>query len=114
MQQSELPTAIKKAMRSLVGIAHETELKKALEELYGSFQEWKSGDIDSIELSDEIHNFHNGPNRDIYVRYASKLDLRFLVRQALKEGTLQKAAVPKEVWPYLEVPSSPTGSSIEH
>jgi hypothetical protein len=113
MQQSELPKAIKRAMRALVGIAHETELKRALEELYGSFQEWKSGEIDSIELSDEIHNFHNGPNRDIYLRYASKLNLRFLVRQALAEGTLQEAAVPKEVWPYLEVASNPPGRSTE-
>ena len=113
MQQSELPKAIKRAMRSLVGIAHETELKRALEELYGSFQEWKSGEIESIELSDQIHNFHNGPNRDIYLRYASKLDLRFLVRQALKEGTLQKAAVPQEVWPYLEVLSNVPGETIK-
>jgi hypothetical protein len=113
MQQSELPKAIKRAMRSLIGIAYETELKRALEELYGSFQEWKLGEIDSIELSDRIHNFHNGPNRDIYVRYASKLDLRFLVRQALKEGTLKKVDVPKEVWPYLEVLSNLSGETIQ-
>jgi len=113
MQQSELPKAIKRAMRSLVGIAHETELKRALEELFGSFQEWKSGEIDSIELSDRIHNFHNGPNRDIYLRYASKFDLRILVRQALEERTLEKAAVPKEVWPYLGVSSSLPGKSLE-
>jgi len=113
MQQNELPKAIKRAMRSLVGIAHETELKRALEELYGNFQEWKSDEIDSIELSDQIHNFHNGPNRDIYLRYASKLDLRFLVRQALKEGTLQTAAIPKEVWPYLELSSHVSENSLE-
>jgi hypothetical protein len=102
MQQNELPKAIKKAMRSLVGLAHETELGKTLEELHGDFERWKSGGIDSFELSDRIHKFHDGPNRDIYLRYSSGLDLRFLVRYALQKGLIQKAAVPNEVWPYLE------------
>ena len=113
MQQSELPKAIKRAMRSLVGIAYETELRRALEYLYGNFHEWKSGGIDSFELSDRIHKFHDGANRDIYLRYTSKLDPRFLVRQALEEDTLQKAAVPKEVWPYLEVLSNLPGRSLK-
>ena len=100
-------------MRSLVGIAHEIELRRALEKLYGNFEEWKSGGIDSFELSDQIHKFHDGPNRDIYLRYTIKLDRRILVQQALEEGTLQKAAVPKEVWPYLEVFSNLPGRSLE-
>lgn len=102
MQQNELPKAIKRALRSLVGLAHETELRKALEELHGDFRTWKSGGIDSFELSDRIHKFHDGPNRDIYLRYSSRLDLRFLVQHALHDGLVQQAAVPNEVWPYLE------------
>ncbi len=99
----ELPKTIKKTMRSLAGLAHETELRRVLEELYGDFQRWKSGEIDSFDLSDRIHTFHDGPNREIFLRYTSRLDLRFLVQYALEEGLIQKTAVPKEAWPYLEV-----------
>jgi hypothetical protein len=114
MEKEELPRSIKKAMRSLAGLAHEAELGNALEDLNGDFQAWKSGGIDSFELSDRIHKFHDGPNREIYLRYTSGLDLRFLVRYALDEGLIQKAAVPKEVWPYLEAHFTPNGSSPNH
>ena len=65
MQKDELPPRIKKAMRSLVGLAREMELKRALEEVHADFQNWKAGGIDSFELSDRIHKFHDGPNREI-------------------------------------------------
>lgn len=94
-------------MCSLVALAHEVELGKALEDLYGEFQAWKSGGIDSFELSDRVHTFHDGPNREVYLRYTSRLDLRFLIQYALDEGLIQKAAVPKEVWPYLEAYFTP-------
>ena len=113
MKESELPKAIKRAMRSLVGLAHEAELRRALEEAYRDFQEWKSGRIDSFELADRIHKFHDGPNRDIYLRYTSRLDPRFLLQHALKEGTIEKRAVPKEIWAYLEGFASPYRSSPE-
>ena len=102
MEERELPKAIKKTMRLLVGLAREVELGKALEDLFGEFQAWKSGTIDSFELSDRIHKFHDGPNREIYLRYTSRLDLRFLVHYALGEGLIKKSAVPKEIWPYLD------------
>ncbi len=102
MEERDLPKPIKKTMRLLVGLAHEVELGKALEDLFAEFQTWKLGAIDSFELSDRIHKFHDGVNREIYLRYASRLDLRFLVHYALEEGLIQKAAVPKELWPYLE------------
>ena len=102
MEERELPKAIKKTMRLLVGLAREVELGKALEDLFGEFQAWKSGTIDSFELSDRIHKFHDGPNREIYLRYTSRLDLRFLVHYALGECLIKKSAVPKEIWPYLD------------
>jgi len=111
MQQYELLKAVKRAMRLLVGLAHEAELSRALEQVYGDFQEWKSGRIDSFELTDRIRKFHNEPNRDIYLRFTSGLDPRFLVQHALEEGTIEKGAVPKEVWPSLEGLSTPNRSS---
>ena len=100
-KKKDLPKAIKRDMRTLIGLAHETELAKALDELHGDFERWKSGEIDSFELSDRIHRFHDGPNREIYLRYTGRVDARYLVEYALEEGLIQKAAVPKEVWPFL-------------
>jgi hypothetical protein len=111
MEERDIPKAIKKTMRLLVGLAHEVELGKALEDLFGEFQTWKSGTIDAFELSDRIHKFHDGPNREIYLRYTSGLDLRFLVHYALEESLIQKAAVPKELWPYLEAYFTPNDTS---
>jgi hypothetical protein len=102
MQTGELPPHIKKSFRPVVAAAHEAELRRALESLGSSFEEWQSGKIDSFELADRIHTFHNGPNRDIYVRFTSRLDPRVLVEYALKEQLIQKKAIPRELWLYLE------------
>lgn len=106
MSEEDIPKAAKKTMRLLVGLAHEAELGNALDDLFGEFQAWKSGAIDAFELSDRIHKFHDGPNREIYLRYTSRLDLQFLVHCALKNGLIQKSAVPEELRPYLEAYSS--------
>jgi hypothetical protein len=49
VEKRELPKAIKRAMRSLVGLAHELELQMALGESYGDLLEWKSGGIDPLD-----------------------------------------------------------------
>ena len=57
MEERDIPKTIKKTMRSLVGRAHEVELGKALEELFGEFQTWKSGAIDSLSYPIGFTNF---------------------------------------------------------
>jgi hypothetical protein len=102
MQAGELPTRIKKIFRPIIAAAHEAELRRALESLRSEVGEWRAGKIDSFELANRIHAFHNGPNRDIHVRFTSRLDPRVLVQHALEEGLIRKASVPKEIWPYLD------------
>jgi hypothetical protein len=43
MPIQDMPKSIKKTMRSLVGLAHEAELRKALDSLRADFDRWKSG-----------------------------------------------------------------------
>jgi hypothetical protein len=111
MQENNPPKTIQKALRYLAGVAYEAELGRALEELFGDFQKWKAGAIDPFELSDRIHQFHDGPSRKIYVRYTSRLDPRFLVEYALDEGLIAETAVPREVWPYLRRFPEPSRNS---
>lgn len=102
MLNRELPKPIKRAMRSLCGVAQEAELRQALSDLSREFDHWKASRIDSFELADRIHKFHHGPNREIYVRYTSRLPLPFLIRRAIDEGLIQRDSIPENVLLYLE------------
>lgn len=46
MLNQELPKPIKRAMRSLCGLAHEAELRLALNDLSREFDLWKAARID--------------------------------------------------------------------
>ena len=98
----ELPKPVKRALRELAGRAYEAELHKALTELSEDFERWKRGEIDSFELGERIHKFHDGPNRELYVRYSSPCDLRLLVGYAIHEHLIEQESVPEHVLPYLQ------------
>ncbi len=101
MLQKEFPKPIKRALRSLSQVAHEAELRRALSQLSHYFDRWKAAEIDSFELSDRIHEFHNGLNREIWLRYNSRVDLRVLVRYAVTEGLINEDSIPDDVLPYV-------------
>ena len=46
---------IRKKLRELAGLAHERELRKAMETLDGHFTQWRRQEIDCFELNDRIH-----------------------------------------------------------
>ncbi len=100
--QKEIPKPIKRALRTLSQVAHEAELRRALSQLSHYFDRWKTAEIDSFELSDRIHEFHNGANREIWLRYNSRVDLRVLVSYAVKEGLIKGESIPDDVLPYIK------------
>lgn len=102
MPEKELPKPIKRALRSLSQIAHEAELRRALSELSHHFDRWKAAEIDSFELSDRIHEFHDGLSREIWLRYNSRVDLRVLVSYAVKGGLIKEDSIPDKVLPYIK------------
>ena len=59
----------KQTLRKLSGLAYERELTRAIEPLYNHFQEWKSGRITPFDLSDKIHEFHDGISRGFWKKY---------------------------------------------
>lgn len=67
--KQDMPKNIKRDLRSLVRLAHEAELRKALEDLHADFERWKSGEIDSFDMADLVHKFHDGPNRELHSIY---------------------------------------------
>ncbi len=102
MLKEDLPKSVKKALRALRDLAYEAELRRALTNLSQNFERWKAGGISSFDLADRIHEFHDGPNRKLYLLYTGRLDLRFLVSRAVQEGLIKKESIPKEVLPYLQ------------
>ncbi|MBL8179324.1 MAG: hypothetical protein JNK48_31895 [Bryobacterales bacterium] len=98
----DLPKQVKAVLRELAGKAHEKALTQVLSQLDGDFQAWRKGEITPFELAQRIHLFHQGPDRQIHLRYTRSVDLEFLVVQSVREGFLDREEIPADVMPYLE------------
>jgi hypothetical protein len=73
--------------------AYERELGAALAALETQFREWHAGSLDVHQLSDAIHQFHNGIARDLFVTY-TRLEPRIAVAQAVARKVLRDDEVP--------------------
>lgn len=88
---------IRKALLSYAALAHERELKSALDILANDFERWRAGEISSFDLSDNIHEFHNRTAVDIWKKY-NGLDPEFAVAGAIIRGFLDRSELPSEVF----------------
>ncbi len=104
MDHNALPKPVKKKLAELVCTAHETALRQELLKLRDDFARWDRGELDSFRLSERIHQYHDGPNREIYKRftYTSSRDLPMLAASAIRLELVDKQSVPADVLPYLE------------
>ena len=88
--------SVRKKLSQLAGLAYERELGKNLEKLLGHFEEWKKGKLESSELSDLIHKFHNGASRDVYLKY-QHLDKDALVAAAFVSGLISEEELTEPI-----------------
>lgn len=88
--------AQRKELRRLADAAYERELSSALAGLEAQFQEWHAGKLNIHELSDAVHQFHNGIARDLYVTY-TRLQPRVAVAQAIARKVLRGDEVPPKL-----------------
>jgi hypothetical protein len=86
----------RKQMRELVEKAHYLELNLYLSELGKDFDEWRDGKISPVELSDRIHEFHDGAARAVYSTYTT-LKRDQLVARAIGIGLLLEDEVSSEI-----------------
>jgi hypothetical protein len=88
---SEPPRKITKSerarLRQLAQVAWEAELDDKLERLFEDFSRWADDGMSAFELSDKIHEFHNGASRELYGRYTG-LDPATAVARAIAIGIL--------------------------
>ncbi len=83
-------------LRELADQAWEEELRQALTPLAEAFERWKTRAASSFEISDLIHEFHQGPSRKIWSTYQS-LKPDMLVARAVGLGVLPREALPPEL-----------------
>ena len=99
----DLPKRVKRMLREHAAAAYEEELRRALLPLAEAFKKWGEGQLGSGELSELIHEFHQGPARELWVRYnpgsTSRLDMP--VAYAIVTGVLDRKAVPPELLEHL-------------
>ena len=88
-------------VRPSVPAAVAAALQRALSVLSCSFDQWKRGDLDSISLSECVHQFETGPGREIFLRYDGRNDLRLLVARDIHDGLIEEQSIPEEALAYL-------------
>jgi len=92
----EVPKQIKRLVREWAGIAHDRDLHKALSELRAHFDRWDRGEIDSFELNELVHRFHQDTAREIWKRYGTS-HLEPAVASAIAAGVLRTEELPAEL-----------------
>lgn len=96
----QIPKHIKRAVRELAGRAYEVELGRALTDLQGQFGRWERGEISAFDLSDQIHQFHQGPARKLYVQYTEGY-ANLAVAHAIETGILDRTKIASDVLEHL-------------
>jgi hypothetical protein len=93
--------ADRRALRELAGTAYDRELSACLRELLSHFHDWEARRIDSFQLSDLIHKFHDGPSRELYKIFTGMKPAE-LVARAIVHGLLKREEVPSQLLMKLE------------
>ncbi len=76
-------------LRQLTHEAWEIELDAELDKLFEDFGRWADKGMSAFDLSDKIHEFHNGVSRELYVYYTNP-DLPTAVSRAVAIGLLSE------------------------
>lgn len=92
----EYPKRIKRLIREWMTEAYERELHRELSQLDESFAEWRSGAINSGELSHRIHEWETGPSRALFKHY-NRGPQDMSVAYAIVVGILDEDEVPGEI-----------------
>ena len=100
---AETPKRIKRLLREYAAVAHEEDLRRALVPVAEAFRRWELKELDSVALSEIIHEFHQGPARDLWVRY-NAADLEMAVAFAIATGVLSRDTIPAEPLDHLAGP----------
>jgi hypothetical protein len=97
MQKLTISKKIRRQLRELLSKAYAQELSNYLHELALNFDQWRGNKITCWELSDLIHQFHNGISRELYNTYGHNGHDTILISRAVAQKLIQLDEVPSEV-----------------
>ena len=93
---------IKKEINKLVDKAYQRQLDQELFKLASSFDDWRKKKLNCFELTDKIHDFHDGAARDLWKRYNYMKDKLHLIAIAIVEGGLSESEISNELMQKLD------------
>ncbi len=96
-----LSDSIRKRLRAAAAEAYRRELDRALEPLHAAFEQWRRGELSGFDLSDTIHRFHQGANRELYLRYTDG-DSLFAVAGAIHARIMRLDELHPDLLPVME------------
>jgi hypothetical protein len=91
-----LTKAQRRKLRELGEIAYERNLSEHLGALESQFRRWRAGEIDAFALSETIHQFHQGPARELFSKYRTP-HIESVVAHAIHRGVLKQEEVDAEI-----------------
>jgi hypothetical protein len=97
----EYPKRVDRELKELAGRAYKNELVRELGKLARHFDAWREGKIAADDLTELVHQYHNGPARELWEKYNGPFT-DVLVAGAIMNGLLQKEQVTEETWPVVE------------
>jgi hypothetical protein len=100
MHEDCLPKRIRKELRRLADLAYGRELDQKLRCLADDFDLWRRKELSPWELSEQIHTFHQGPARQLFIFYRDAGE-SMAIGRALVDGLLRRDEVPDEVFPHV-------------
>lgn len=92
----ETSKRIRRLVRDWAGVAHERDLRKALDEVRAQFDRWERQEISSFALNEIVHHFHQESSRDIWKRYATN-HLEPAIASAVVAGIIRREELPPEL-----------------
>lgn len=100
MMAAEWSKKQRRELTNLQGIAWERELAAALQVLRGDFDAWERSEISAFDLSDRIHEYHNGKSRELFNRYSGSSN-HFVILRAIASGVIAESELSNELHEYL-------------
>lgn len=89
--------ADRRLVRNLLATAYERELTEALRDVASQVDDWKKGRVNAFDLSDAIHDFHDGIARELWKHYNSGVADLVLLRLAVERAVLAASEVPSHL-----------------
>jgi hypothetical protein len=90
----EFSKAERRTLRELAGRVYEADARLVLSELEREFSRWRANEIESSELLEKIHKFHQEQSRELWSRYQSLREPEIVAR-GLALGFINESEVPE-------------------